>query len=113
MRHRINNLLVLSEKLLIDSSASEYITSANLNSENEYFEYKKIEEKDLTFTDSSKSKIFIFEARYNNSTKKLKFLQTANICKDRKAFFITLAIPSTITDYKKYEYILSTFNCKK
>ena len=37
-----NNLLVLSEKLLIDSSASEYITSANLNSENEYFEKKKI-----------------------------------------------------------------------
>jgi hypothetical protein len=62
--------------------------------------------------DEEKSIVYIFEAKYNIDTPKLKFLQTAHICNQDKAYFLTLAIPVTIKDISKYEYLLSTFACK-
>lgn len=108
----LNNILILSEKVKENTDIINYINSENINIEKEYFEYKKIKENEITFSDQKKSKIIIFEARYNNSTPKLKFLQTASICKD-KIYYITLAIPKNIDDVSKYEYMLWTFNCKK
>lgn len=108
-----NNLLVLSEDLKVEISPWEYVDSTSINSEKNYFEYSKIENKDITFADWQKSKVNIFEARYNNQTPKLKFLQTADICEKNKAYYLTLAIPKNITDTTKYEYMLSTFSCKK
>lgn len=108
-----NNLLISSETPKNEISASDYMTSRNLLSENEYFEHKKIEEKDFIFNDKSTSKIFIYEARYDQKTPKVKFLQTANICADKKAYYITLALENGISDFSRYEYMLASFTCKK
>lgn len=109
----LNNLLILSEDLKTEISASDYIESATLKNDENYFEFKKISEKEINFSDWNKSSISIFEARYNDRTPKIKFLQTANICKNNKWFFLTIAIPTSVENTSKYEYMLSTFWCKK
>jgi hypothetical protein len=75
-------------------------------------DYKKLESKNFSFTDKEESILYVFEAKYNLDTPKLKFLQTAHICNANKAFLLTLAIPTNIKDLSKYEYLLSTFECK-
>lgn len=107
-----NNLLILSEKLEKNISTEDYTKSLVINNEKENFEYKFLEEKEIKFSDSKKWKLEIFEARYDNSTPKLKFLQTSSICEDKKAYTITLAIPTNIEKISQYEYMLSTFKCK-
>lgn len=109
----LNNLIILSEEQKNKISAEEYVSSSNLVSEKDFFEYKKIEEKEISFKDWNSSKLIIFEARYNNQTPKVNFLQTANICSDGKAYHLTLALEKTISDFSRYEYMLSNFNCKK
>jgi hypothetical protein len=64
------------------------------------------------FNDEEKSTAYIFEARYNIDTPKLKFFQTAHICNQNKAYFITLALPPSVKDLSKYEEFIATFQCK-
>lgn len=111
--HFLNNVLILSEDVKQGSSLTDYINSMNFNAKNDYFEYSEIKSKDFVFSDGTISKINIFSARYNDSTPRLNFLQTVNICPNSKAYFITLAIDNTITDTSRYENMLSSFNCKK
>lgn len=107
-----NNLLILSEDLKTTLTNEEYITSANKVWASDYFENDKIEEKIITFSDWTTSKIFVFDARYNDSTPKLRFLQTAKICNENKAIFTTLALPTSTNDYSKYENIFVSLKCK-
>lgn len=108
----LNNLVVLSENLKSEISASSFVKSTTINSENDYFEYEKIEDKNFVFENGDSTNIVIFNARYDEKTPKLKFIQTANICKNR-AFLITLAISSSVEDTSRYEKMLSSFSCKE
>jgi hypothetical protein len=84
----------------------------NIWAESDYLDYTKLESKEFKFIDEEASILYIFEAKYNLDTPKLKFLQTAHICNQKKAFFLTLALPTTVTDISKYEEFLKTFKCK-
>jgi len=107
-----NNLLILSDDLNKFTTSKEFSMLNNIWAQTDYLDYTKISSKDITFTDEEVSTLYIFDAKYNLDTPKLKFLQTAHICNQNKAYFLTLAIPTTIKDTSKYEYLLSTFNCK-
>jgi len=107
-----NNLLILSDNLNKFVTSKDFSALNNIWAQTDYLDYTKISSKDITFTDEEKSILYIFEAKYNLDTPKLKFLQTAHICNQNKAYFITLAIPTTVIDTSKYEYLISTFNCK-
>lgn len=107
-----NNLLILSDELNSFVTSKDYSMLNNVWAETDYLDYKKIESKDFKFIDEEESIIYIFEAKYNLDTPKLKFIQTAHICNQNKWFFFTIAIPTTIVDTSKYEYLLSTFTCK-
>ncbi len=108
----VNNLLILSTDIKTFTTSKEFSMLNNIWAESEYIDYTKIESKEFIFTDSEKSMLYIFEAKYNYDTPKLKFLQTAYICNQNKALFFTLAIPTTVRDTSKYEYFLSTATCK-
>jgi len=56
--------------------------------------------------------LYIFEAKYNYDTPKLKFLQTAHICNQTDAYFFTIALSPLVRDTSKYEAFLKTFKCK-
>jgi len=105
-----NNLMVLSQELNKETSSKDYSIINNVWAENEYINYYKIEWKNFVFSDWEKSRIYIFKAKYTVNTPLLKFIQTAYVC-DKKAFFITLAIPLSIKETKKYEDMIATFKC--
>jgi hypothetical protein len=64
------------------------------------------------FTDDEASVLYIFEAKYNQDTPSLKFLQTAYVCGQNKAFLLTIAVSKSVRDLSRYEQLLSSFNCK-
>lgn len=109
----LNNLVILSEDNKEDLDSLYFSNLLNNNSKKDYFEYKKISEKEFHLKNWKKSKIIIFDARYNDETPKIKFLQTAISCSNKKVYSITLAIDKQIENILKYENILSSFNCKK
>ncbi len=106
-----NNLLILEDKLEKDITSKDFSVFTNLWARNDYYSYHEIETKDFSFIDWEESKLYVFEARYNESTPNLKFIQTAHICDD-KSYLLTIALSSSIEDTSKYEYILQTFNCR-
>lgn len=108
-----NNLYIWSELLEKNMTNNDYFKSVNLDKQKDFFEYNEIENKKIVFADWKQSDLVIFEARYDNSKPKVKYLQTVNICGDNKAYFLTLSVANSIESTKNYEYMLSTFSCKK
>lgn len=108
----INNLLVLSKELETDSTSYDFMVKNNPKNYKWYAEYAEIEAKDFTFSDGEKTKLYVFDAKYNKDNSKLKFLQTARVCDGKKSFFLTMGLSLNITDTAKYEEILKTFECK-
>ncbi len=107
-----NNLLILSDDLNKLTTSKDYSSLNNIWAENDYLGYKKISINNIIFSDKEEWLVYEFEARYNLDTPKLKFLQTAHICNKTKGYFITIALPISITDTSKYQELLSTFACK-
>lgn len=107
-----NNLLILSDDLTTFTTSKDFSMLNNIWAETDYLDYLKLESKEFKFLDEELSILYIFEAKYNLDTPKLKFLQTAHICNQKKAFFLTIAIPTSTKDTTKYEHLLSTFKCK-
>lgn len=107
-----NNLIVLSQELENYTSSKEYSIVNNVWAENEYLNYIKLSGEEFSFDDWEKSMMYIFEAKYSAETPVLKFLQTAYVCNTNKAFFLTLALPTSLKDTAKYEKLLWSFTCK-
>jgi hypothetical protein len=84
----------------------------NLWAETDYLEYLKLSSKEITFSDKDIGILYEFEAKYNMETQKLRFLQTAHICNETKAYLITLALPTGTTDTSRYANFISSFSCK-
>lgn len=106
-----NNMLVLKSKVASNISSKNYSTLNNVGSSKEYKNYLKLSESDITFNDDTISSLYTFEAKYNDSTPNLKFLQTAVVCKNLDAYLITLALNVDVKDTSKYEDMLKTFKC--
>ncbi|MDD3145030.1 MAG: hypothetical protein PHV23_02865 [Candidatus Gracilibacteria bacterium] len=107
-----NNLLILSDDLNKLTTSKDYSILNNIGAETDYLDYKKIGVNNITFADKEEGLVYEFEARYNLDTPKLRFLQTAHICNKTKGYFITIALPSSMTDTSKYQELLATFACK-
>ncbi len=107
-----NNLLILSQKLDKNINSLDFSILNNVWSTKEYIEYTKLESKSFEFVDKEKSNLYIFEAKYNTTTPKLKFLQVGKVCSLSQAYLLTIALAIDIKDTSKYETILKTFTCK-
>jgi hypothetical protein len=106
-----NNMLILKTKVAKDISSKNFSTLNNVGSSRDYKNYLKLAEADITFNDSVISSLYTFEAKYNETTPNLKFLQTAVVCKNLDAYLITLALNVDVKDTSKYEDMLKTFKC--
>jgi len=107
-----NNMLILSADLAKYTTSSDFAMLNNIWAQTDYIDYTSIESKEFTFADEEKTMLYIFEAKYNLDTPKLKFLQTAHICNQNKAYYVTIALPTSVTDTSKYEEFLATLACK-
>lgn len=107
----INNFIIIKQILKKPMTSSEFSILNNVKAKTKYENYKKILSKDLIFDDGIKSILYIFEARYNSSTAKQKFLQIWKICDKNKAYILTIWLNKRIFNFDKYEMYLKSFKC--
>jgi hypothetical protein len=107
-----NNILILWADLNKKTTSKDYSMLNNLWAETDYLEYLKLSSKEIKFLDWDTGILYEFEAKYNFEAQKLKFLQTAHICNETKAYLITLALPTSVTDISRYVNFISSFSCK-
>ncbi|EKE26865.1 MAG: hypothetical protein ACD_4C00135G0004 [uncultured bacterium (gcode 4)] len=106
-----NNLVIIWEQLNEKITSKKYSTINYALTNWNYLEFSKLDEKTISFSDKDESNLYIFEAKYNTSTPKRKFLQTSKVC-DNKVHLITIWISLDITDASKYENLIKSFECK-
>lgn len=105
-----NNLLVLTDALDMPVTSKKYSELNNVQTTKKYLEYTKLKNEAILFSDSDESMLYIFEARYNTATPRMKFLQTAKVCGTRVYLMhIALSLDKSADTYKD---ILKTFECR-
>ncbi len=107
-----NTLIVLSDNLNANTSSLDYSIANNVGSRNDYHNYTKLEWSEFNFADWEESMLYVFEAQYTQKTPTLKFIQTAYVCNNTQAYFITLALPTSIRSLSKYKKMISSFTCQ-
>jgi len=107
-----NNLLVLKQWLNQETTSINFSIINNVWATWEYTDYILLDSQDINFWWDNPSKAYIFEAKYNEATPKLKFIQTSAVCwKDWYLLTIALSLDTSTVD--KYIDIFKTFRCKK
>lgn len=105
-----NNLVILKDSLDRIMTSSKYSELNNIQTTKKYLEYKKVKDVDFTFSDSETSKLYVFEARYNETTSKMQFIQTARVCGSTVYLLhFTLSLDKNPDIYSK---LLESFRCK-
>ncbi len=107
----INNLIVLSKDLEEITTSYDFIIKNNPRNYKWYEYFYEETNKDFVFSDWEKSKLYIFLAKYNKDNDKLRFIQTARVCNEKKSFFLTIGVSLDINDTAKYEDIFKSFKC--
>lgn len=109
----INNIIVLSKDIDTETKINSYDFSKKNNPKDYkwYVYYYEDSVKDFVFNDWDKSRLYIFLAKYNKDNDKLKFIQTAKMCWEKKVFFLTMGLSLNINDTAKYEEIFRSFKC--
>lgn len=75
-----NNLMVMQDVLDGMITSARYSEVNNAQTSRNYLEYNKLKDEPIIFSDSDASRVYVFEAKYNPSTPRLKFIQTAKVC---------------------------------
>ncbi len=106
-----NNLVILSQDLK-DKKINSYdysILNNNL-SKDSYLEYKELKQKDIVFPNWQESKLFVFQARYNDKSPKAVFIQAWEVC-NNTGYLLTIWLNQMVDNTEKYEKIIETFDC--
>lgn len=106
-----NNLLVLSDELNSFTDSTEFSIANNVWARGLYLDYNELDNKIFEFVDGTVSQLYVFEAKYNMETPKIKFIQTAYVCNPKTGYLLTLAVSPTIKKTDKYQELLSSFTC--
>lgn len=106
-----NNVLILSDTLKTFTDSQEFAIANNVWARSQYIDYIELENKSFDFIDGTSSQLYIFEAKYNLETPKIKFIQTAYVCNPNTGYLLTMAVSPSVKITNKYETLLSTFSC--
>lgn len=112
-----NNLLILKDTLTADEKTGKYITSkeysiTNYSHTTKEKEFKKLEEKEITYADGDVSNLYVFEAKYNRETPIKRFVQASKVC-GNKVYLITVGTELNPDKSAKYENFAKSFQCVK
>ncbi|GAB0175305.1 MAG: hypothetical protein HHAS10_11840 [Candidatus Altimarinota bacterium] len=105
-----NNLLIISDDLVNVMTSKRYSEFNNLQTKKNYYEYSSLKEEDMTFSDNEITRIYVFEARYNETTPKMKFIQAARVCGTKVYLLHFTLSPEKKSD--NYISLMKTFTCK-
>ncbi len=109
-------LVILEDTLLWNISSEQYARNDYQISIKKYSWFRELAQKSIQYQDGINSKLYIFEAKYNPDSPRMKFIQSSKICKDENTNYVynlTIALPSSATDLDKYEWLIKTLQCKK
>jgi hypothetical protein len=105
-----NNVVILEDTLDGLISSRKYSEVNNLQTTRNYLEYTKLEDESIIFEDGDESRLYVFEAKYNTTTPRMKFIQTAKVCgKSVYLIHFSLTLDKTSPAYKT---LIQTFRCK-
>ena len=105
-----NNLVIMKDALNGIISSKKYSELNAAQSQKNYLEYTKIQNDPILFGDTDESRVIVFEAKYNPSTPRLKFIQTAKVC-GTNVFLIHFSIALDKSP-DAYIALAKTFQCK-
>lgn len=91
-------------------TSRRYSELNNLQTKKNYYEYASLKEEDMIYNDSEPTRVYVFEAKYNETTPKLKFIQTARVCGTKVYLLHFTLSPDKKSD--NYISLLKTFTCK-
>jgi len=74
--------------------------------------FEIISEKTVSFADGKSSLMLTYSWKYNITTPKATYIQTARVCWDNN-YYLTLSLTEELEKYDRYEYILQTFSCNE
>ena len=105
-----NNLVIMRDSLAGIITSSKYAELNSVQSSQKYLEYTKLLDDPIIFTDTDTSRVTVFEAKYNPSTPRLKFIQTTKVC-GTNVFLIHFSLA---LDKASDPYIIlaKTFTCE-
>jgi hypothetical protein len=87
-----------------------YAEVSTAQSSHNYLEYTKLQDDPIIFSDTDESRVTVFEAKYNPSTPRLKFIQTAKVC-GTSVYLIHFAIALDKAP-DAYIALAKTFTCE-
>jgi len=105
-----NNILILSDELKTPMTSYKYAQLNQVQTTQKYLEYTKLKNDALLFPDGDTSQVYTFEARYNTSTPRMKFVQSAKVCGTR-VYLLHVSL-SLEKDPATYIDLLKSFQCR-
>ncbi len=105
-----NNYVIMQDALDMALTSKKYSELNHIQTTKNYLEYTKLQELSVTFSDADESVLYVFEARYNKTTPRMKFIQTAKVCGTRVYLLHATVSLDKVVD--KYVELLKTFQCK-
>ncbi len=105
-----NNYVIMEDELKMPITSKKYSELNHIQTTKNYLEYTKLEEQEITFSDTDISLLYVFEARYNKTTPLMKFIQTAKVCGTR-VYLLHASIGSRKLA-NNYIELFKTFRCK-
>lgn len=105
-----SNVLVMWDILNTPTTSLKYSELNHLQTTKNYLEYTKLQDSIIAFPDADESRVYVFEARYNPTTSRMKFIQTAKVCgSEVYLLHFTLSLDK---DTERYINLLKTFQCQ-
>lgn len=105
------NIVVIEQDLNLIGSSKQYSEHNHNTKKSAYQNYSLIEAGQILFRDADDSVFYVFDAKYNNNTPKMRFIQTAKFC-GTKLYFLhaTAHLGSKGEEFLK---LFRGFECKK
>ncbi len=105
-----NNYVIMADNIANPVTSKKYSELNHIQTTKNYLEFTKLQELPIVFGDSDTSLLYVFEARYNKTTPRMKFLQTAKVCGTR-VYLLHISV-SLDKAPDKYVELMKTFTCQ-
>lgn len=105
-----NNIIVMKDSLDTPVTSKKYSELNQLQTTRNYLEYTKILDDALLFGDDDESRVSVFEAKYNTTTSRMKFIQTAKVC--GTSVYLVHAAIALDKNSDNYIDLFRTFECQ-
>jgi len=106
-----NNLVIIQDSLNGLITSAKYSEINHLQTTRNYLEYTDVAQEIITFSDTDTAPAYTFMARYNDTTPKAQFIQTAKVC-GTTVYLIHFSLQAKEKP-ETYRELLSTFVCMK